>query len=94
MKFFRREVNTRLSRFTYRTKCPKCGEYNDKMNVFFHDPCISCSFMAKMNGSIKEKYGYYKEVGKWKITETRFKVFGVSFKKTKTFEWIPKGDEA
>lgn len=88
-KLFGKQIETRLGRFTHRIKCPKCGGYNHDMNIFFHNPCTSCGYMAGINTSIKERFGDHKEVGRWEITETRFKVFGVSFKTVKTFKWIP-----
>lgn len=88
MKLFARQTESRLSKFTYRIKCPKCGEYSDKINTFFHRPCGSCGFVES-NGRIRQRPRDYREVGKWEITETKFKVFGVSFKKVTTFEWIP-----
>lgn len=88
MKLFGKQIETRLGRFTYRVKCPMCGGYNDKMNVFFHDPCTSCGYMAGINASVKERFGNNKEVGQWEISTITHTLLGLPIMTEKQFKWI------
>lgn len=92
MKLWEKTSDKRLSRWTYRIRCPKCDNRKRGVDIYFHDPCPQCGFMIKPIWPPKKSLKNYKEVGQLEITETKFKILGIVVKRNVSFRWIPAVD--